>query len=252
MEKSLTVRPISFWKTFLWFAIPGSFLYCSLNLLMPWLIKQGVPHFFAYTMTLYLPLGILIPTALAGMRLEGNDLDKKTIITRFRLSKLSKKEWFIVIGAFILVTLMEQLLSPLNDLVARIFPPGSHFPDFMRPGFEIQFPVEQFVGLKLSGQYWILPYMIVCLFFNVVGEGFLWRGLLLPRMELSFGKWAWLVNGLCWCIVFHIAFPHLFPAMLPGCLIAPYLAQKFKSTLASMSIHFLGNALVFVLIISGL
>jgi membrane protease YdiL (CAAX protease family) len=147
----------------------------------------------------------------------------------------------------------EQLSSPLNNILASIFPPGAHLPDFMRPGYEITFPPTEFVGLSLQGRYWLIPYMLVCLFFNIVGEGFMWRGLLLPRMEITFGRWAWFVNGLLWALVFHCAFPHLYVGLLPVSLIAPFFAQKFKSSLASMTIHGLGNLMMlFVLILPGL
>jgi hypothetical protein len=31
---------------------------------------------------------------------------------------------------------------------------------------------------------------------NIVGEEFVWRGVVLPRQEVAFGGRAWLVNGV--------------------------------------------------------
>jgi membrane protease YdiL (CAAX protease family) len=168
------------------------------------------------------------------------------------LQNLSWKVWLIVLAAFLLTMLLEELSRSLNDIVASTFPPGAHLPNFLRPGYEVTFPPTEFVGLSLQGRYWMIPYMLVCLFFNIVGEGFMWRGFLLPRMEITFGRWAWFVNGLLWGFVFHCAFPHLYVGLLPGSLIAPFLAQKFKSSLASMTIHGIGNLMLLVFIVPGL
>jgi membrane protease YdiL (CAAX protease family) len=41
--------------------------------------------------------------------------------------------------------------------------------------------------------------------FNILGENFIWRGVILPRMVERFGKAAWALNAFLWGI-FHIAF----------------------------------------------
>ena len=38
-----------------------------------------------------------------------------------------------------------------------------------------------------------------------MGEEILWRGVILPRQEVSFGKYAWIIHGFGWGL-FHIAF----------------------------------------------
>ncbi|MFP4323970.1 MAG: type II CAAX prenyl endopeptidase Rce1 family protein [Anaerolineales bacterium] len=43
----------------------------------------------------------------------------------------------------------------------------------------------------------------VSLFGNIIGEELWWRGYILPIQERAFGKWAWLINGLLWIVVFH-------------------------------------------------
>ncbi len=253
MNTKMTLKPISPLVTLLWFLIPGVVLSASIHLLLPALLAANIPHFFAFTWTLYLPMGFLIPLSLMVMKREGLTLTRRNIMARFRLHNLSWKAWLVVVAAFLCTMLLEELSRPLNDILASIFPPGTHLPDFMRPGYEFTFPPTEFIGLSLQGRYWIIPYMLVCLVCNIVGEGFMWRGFLLPRMELTFGRWAWLVNGLLWAFIFHCAFPHLYVGVLPTSLIAPFLAQKFKSSLASMTIHGIGNLLMlFIIILPGL
>ena len=60
-----------------------------------------------------------------------------------------------------------------------------------------------FGGMNMSGRWDIFAMMAVCLIvLNIGGEELWWRGIILPRQELAFGKWAWLVNGLLWDL-FH-------------------------------------------------
>jgi membrane protease YdiL (CAAX protease family) len=46
------------------------------------------------------------------------------------------------------------------------------------------------------GRYWILLIWVPYWVLNIMGEEILWRGTMLPRQELAFGKWAWLFHGI--------------------------------------------------------
>ncbi len=60
------------------------------------------------------------------------------------------------------------------------------------------------MDVPLHGAWWIPVYyavvMIVC---NIGGEELWWRGYVLPRQELAFGRAAWVVHGICWS-AFHL------------------------------------------------
>ena len=51
----------------------------------------------------------------------------------------------------------------------------------MHPSFMIFEPLSE-------GRYWILLAWLPFCTFNIMGEEFLWPGVLLPRQEISFGK----------------------------------------------------------------
>lgn len=53
------------------------------------------------------------------------------------------------------------------------------------------------------GRYWILGAWLPFFVLNIVGEEFVWRGVVLPRQEVAFGGRAWLVNGILW-LLFHV------------------------------------------------
>jgi membrane protease YdiL (CAAX protease family) len=89
-------------------------------------------------------------------------------------------------------------------------------------------------------------------FFNIVGEELMWRGYILPRQELAFGKYAWLINSILWT-VFHLFFGfHLLILVLPSLFIIPYIVYRRQKTLVGVVVHALLNGPSFILISLGL
>ena len=87
------------------------------------------------------------------------------------------------------------------------------------------------------GRYWILGAWLPFLALNIVGEEFVWRGVVLPRQEAAFRGRAWLVNGVLW-LLFHAAFPwQVLVTLVPITLILPYVVQRRRSTWAGVIIH---------------
>jgi membrane protease YdiL (CAAX protease family) len=79
-----------------------------------------------------------------------------------------------------------------------------------------------------KGRYWFLlvwlPYWIL----NILGEEFIWRGVMLPRQELVFGKYTWIIHGFGWGL-FHIAFGlKLLITLIPLIFIQSFIVQKQK------------------------
>jgi membrane protease YdiL (CAAX protease family) len=87
------------------------------------------------------------------------------------------------------------------------------------------------------GRYWILGAWLPFFVLNIVGEEFVWRGVVLPRQEVVFGGRAWLVNGILW-LLFHAAFPwQVLVTLVPITLILPYVVQRRRSTWIGVVIH---------------
>jgi membrane protease YdiL (CAAX protease family) len=103
-----------------------------------------------------------------------------------------------------------------------------------------------------TGRYWLLfvwfPYWIL----NIFGEEFLWRGVMLPRQELAFGKNAWLIHGTGWGL-FHLAFGwKLLVMLLPLIFIQSFLVQKTKNSWVGVIMHAGLNGPSFLAICFGL
>lgn len=87
---------------------------------------------------------------------------------------------------------------------------------------------------------------------NVLGEELVWRGVVLPRQETAFGRWAWLVNGTAHLLL-HLptGVPILF-TLWPTALILPYVVQRRRSSWIGVVIHGALNGPGFLAVAFGL
>jgi len=102
-----------------------------------------------------------------------------------------------------------------------------------------------------SDRYWLLliwlPYWIL----NIMGEEILWRGVMLPRQEVTFGRHAWLVHGFGWGL-FHVAFGwKMMIPLIPILFIQSYIVQKTKNSWTGVVIHAVVNGPSFLAIALG-
>jgi membrane protease YdiL (CAAX protease family) len=60
---------------------------------------------------------------------------------------------------------------------------------------------------------------------------------MLPRQEIAFGKWTWILHGVGWGL-FHIAFGwQLLLTLLPILFIQSYVVQRRQNTWIGVIIH---------------
>jgi uncharacterized protein len=89
----------------------------------------------------------------------------------------------------------------------------------------------------MSGN-WVWFAVIVALFvFNTaLGEELLFRGLLLPRMRGTFGRWDWVANGFLFA-VYHLHEPWLIPSSLVDIFALSYPSRRYRSALIGIIVH---------------
>ena len=56
------------------------------------------------------------------------------------------------------------------------------------------------------GAWWLMGLFLFMGLFNILGEEFLFRGVLLPRMKGVFGKWDGVANGVLGTL-YHVSMP---------------------------------------------
>jgi membrane protease YdiL (CAAX protease family) len=88
------------------------------------------------------------------------------------------------------------------------------------------------------------------LFNAALGEEFLFRGVLLPKMEGVFGKWDWFANGVIFGL-YHIHQPWGIPSSILTGLIYAFSAKRFRTTWFSIILHS-GQSIVMLFLILGL
>jgi len=222
-------------------------IYISAALIMYLLTKYMIPYLSQTTgqetilfWFIVGGIGIFSPLIILGiliLKYEGFKINKESISSRLRFRKLTKSDLLPTLTGFIAIAILSALIMKLLVLNVGQFDPS---PKFMT--FE---PLSR-------GRYWLLliwlPYWIL----NILGEEFFWRGVMLPRQELAFGKFTWLIHGFGWGL-FHIAFGwKLLITLIPLVLIEPYVVQKTKNSWTGVILHGGINGPGFIAICFGL
>lgn len=146
-------------------------------------------------------------------------------------------------------------------LLNLIVSSGIGFPDLDRFAGPLiknipQYDLSQLASSELKGEWWILGVFILTMVFNYfLGEEFLYRGILLPKMNGVFGKWDWFANGVLFGF-YHLHKPQIIisTAILFGFIFA-YPTKRFQSTWMAVIIHglegLLGLVIVFKVILGA-
>ena len=84
---------------------------------------------------------------------------------------------------------------------------------------------------------------------TILGEEFLFRGVLLPRMEGVFGRWSWLANGVLFGL-YHIHMPwSILQNVISGPFVLALPGWRYRSTWMAVIIHSAQSVYILVLIL---
>jgi membrane protease YdiL (CAAX protease family) len=186
---------------------------------------------------------------------EEGDIRLSTISRRFWLNhpispktgKTQKTLWWWIIPLILLVAFLDiALRSSLIDVWTRIFPfladpGGSDFATVFAPETRAQW-------IGNWGFLWL--FLTSALFNTFLGEEFIFRGVLLPKMEGVFGKWDWVANGILFSF-YHLHQPWGILATLPGDLVFAFSGKRFRSNWFPIILHS-GQSVFFLFLILGL
>jgi membrane protease YdiL (CAAX protease family) len=218
-------------------------MFLCFYVLMPALIEGGLLPFYAQSVALVIPLAGLLLAALVAYRLEGNPPTWAGLTARFRWRRMDGQAWLWTLAIWALQLAVWFLLQQLSTwlIAAGIMPVPQNLPAFLDP--ETTAPgaaYDQAVG-GLQGNWGFVMASLAVLFFNIAGEELWWRGYILPRQELAFGKWTWLVHGLLWT-GFHAFRWWDLLALLPLCLGLSYVVCRLRYNTPGLVMHTLQKA----------
>lgn len=239
MNKATDLKKLGFVSSFSIYIPAAILMFALTKYLIPYLSKITGQETILFWF-IVAGLGVFTPliiTAIMILKSEGFNISKSTWTKRLRFRKITTKDLLWSIAGLILVGVFSGVIIKVLELIIGKF---DHSPAFM--SFE---PLTK-------GRYWLLliwfPYWIL----NILGEELLWRGVMLPRQEITFGKHAWLIHGLGWGL-FHIAFGwQLLITLIPIIFILPYIVQKTKNSWVGVIIHGGLNGPSFIAICFGL
>ena len=220
--------------------------------ILSWIIFPAVsPDFnsdplgFGVTRVVLLLIGLIWLFVLSMIIVwqEEGDLRWATVKRRLRLNtprdpktgETRRRLWLRVIPFLLGIVVWElALTSYVDGLWVTVFP------FFAEPaGYSLGAGLgSQEVLNRLVGAWWFLALYIVNAIFNtVLGEEFLFRGVLLPKMDGVFGRWSWVANGVLFGF-YHLHQPWGIPgSVISGIFLYAFPSWRFRSTWMGVIVH---------------
>jgi membrane protease YdiL (CAAX protease family) len=185
---------------------------------------------------------------------EEGDIRIVTMRRRFRLNnpvspKTGQKEkrlWWLLIPLMLLIFVLQSKIGPvLNGIWTALFP-------FLAEpqGYRMAALFAPELRALWVGAWDLLALIVLQSVFNVFGEEYLFRGMLLPRMKAVFGRWDWVANATLFGL-YHLHQPWGLPGNILSGLVYTFTARRYRSTWFSIILHS-GQSLFFIFLILGL
>jgi membrane protease YdiL (CAAX protease family) len=207
------------------------------------------------TRVLLLTLGLiwLFFLSMIIVRREEGNLRWATVKRRLRLNAPREpatgqpraRLWLWVVPFLVAVAVVQVVLaSRIESVWVSVFPflaePAGYSSDALFDSQEIL--------ARLEGAWWFFAlYVIFAVFNSIVGEEFLFRGVLLPKMEGVFGRGSWVANGILFGF-YHVHQPWgILNSVLTGLLYA-FPAYRYRSTWMSIILHSAQNVFLAFLV----
>ena len=202
------------------------------------------PLGFGVTRLVLLTLGLvwLFVLSMIIVRREEGDLRWATVKRRLRLNvprdpttgEPRARLWLWVLPFLVAVAVVELVLNtPIENAWVSVFP---FFGEPQGYSFDAIFQSQEILA-QLEGAWWFFALFVINAMFNtILGEEFLFRGVLLPRMEYVFGRWSWVANGVLFGL-YHVHQPWGIPNGVFTGLLYTYPAYRYRSTWMAIVLH---------------
>lgn len=253
MQQNNTLKPMPLWQSLLMSLAPGAMIFIATFVVARrFLEATGHPFLVGYLIAWGGSEVVIFLASLAAYLLEGNPLNWRAFTSRYRLHKMTGKDWLWAAAMLLMIFVASFGLSFTAEWIAHI--PGLAVPDFLPPEavpgrLETLTPSE-FMGMTLRGQWWVAVAFFVGWFCNIFGEEFWYRGFIFPRQELTHGRYTWIIHGLLFGF-FHFPQWWNLPWIVPVSLFGAYAIQKRKNTWIQIIAHGLANMSLLIVVIVG-
>jgi membrane protease YdiL (CAAX protease family) len=237
--------------TIIVFILSSSGITLSIYLGIPFFMKYYNLRFGeAYLFCFYSPFFLLFISNFIIYKIEGHSFSLKSYTSRLRLNKLDKHtiKWLALF--FVIIFIGFAITSKLGQLISDNISFFS-IPDFLPGGLNHNKKLlpGYFFDIPLSNNWLFAIFYFIGWFFNIFGEELMFRGILLPRNEKTFNKYAWLFQGVLWGIWHVYWFWQFIPLTFFVALPLLYVVQKTKNTWVGIIIHGTLNLIPLIYII---
>lgn len=253
MEKSeIKLKPLGWGPSIILFLFTASLLRATLYYFAPaYTLATGKPYLIGYLIGWVSSMFIVFLASLIAYKADGHPITQEAFISRYRLDKMKCVDWIWTLAMIIFPVVFLTALSFTTKFLKStpLFSPHPLFPpDMVDMGNNLTQGV--LFEMPLQGKWWLIVIYSFGWFLNIAGEEFWYRGWMLPRQEVAFGKYAWIINGLMFNFQ-HTFQPWNMLAMLPGSLFVSYAVQRQRKTWMSIIWHGLVNVSLLIFIIQG-
>ena len=251
---STLFKPMPLWESIILTLAPAMLLYIFFYFMMPGLMETiGYPFLVVYLIAWGGGEALIFFASLVVYKIEGNPTTRKAFASRYRLQKMGRKDWAWLVSLLVFSIITYFGLTFTAEWLGSIpgFAPPGFFPPELTPGAAGKLIPGEFMGFPLQGMWWVLVVYFFGWLFNIFGEEFWFRGYMLPRQELTHGKYAWIVQGVLFTS-FHIFWKWNLIAILPGSLLMAYVVQRRQNTWISILSHGFMNFLPMIYIFQSI
>lgn len=152
-----------------------------------------------------------------------------------------KLYWWLLLPLLFSALVNMGLAGYLEAFMAWLFPA-------LQPALYMD--QTQLATPELRGQWWLLGVALVsCAFNYFLGEEFLFRGVLLPKMHGVFGKYDWVANAVLFGF-YHLHKPWTLPTQIVGNLAISWPARRFRSNWMAVIVHGVEAFLVLAVVLA--
>ena len=248
----MKLKPLGWAPSIILFLIVASLLWMFHYYFAPaYKLATGKPYLIGYLIGWISPMFLIFLASLVAYRIDGHLSTKDAFIERYRLHKMHMKDWGWALAMVVVSVGLLTALSFTTDVLKSVWflsPHPLYPPDLVDPVHHLSQGV--LFEIPLLGKWWLIFVYFIGWFLNIAGEEFWYRGWMLPRQEVAFGKYAWIVNGLMFNFQ-HLYMPWNLLAMLPGSLFVSYAVQRQRKTWMSIIWHGFVNFSLLIFIIQG-
>lgn len=198
-------------------------------------IPPSVPSFLVFWPFMIIGLMWQFVLSLIIVRRECGNLKWQTIRKRMWYNKprdprTGRSSYWLLLWAipFIVLSYASQHIS-LPNIVGTVFPFVNNLPHYS---------LGQLMTPEYKGVWLLLGLTLITIPFNYfLGEEFLFRGILLPKMRGVFGRWDWFFNGVFFGMYhLHKPFGILHQILFSG-LILSLPAKLFRTNWIAVIVH---------------